>query len=208
MDATKRVLLVKRTPSGDDYFVCAEPSPDALMAVAGQLAASGGVGDQASAQAAASFGEAAASIGFRNASIQLMRDFLYRACEAVMNGVVDAIDPTTGQRLVDADGRAIINQEVVATVITRLDEIAVAIEGINALGGLGPVPLVAIGTNASTSTAKPDDTKTEGGTVSIEFSAATTRETSDIAPVAEQIYKIVELFFESGKSGGPLRETP
>src|SRR5215212_8716913 len=40
VDATQRFLLVKQMPDGK-ILVCAEPSPDAAMAVAAELAGSG-----------------------------------------------------------------------------------------------------------------------------------------------------------------------
>ncbi|MQX36147.1 hypothetical protein GHC57_06410 [Roseospira navarrensis] len=88
--------------------VCAEPSPDTLSAISSTLASareldvsglptgSEAAGAEASAaevgyrsQLARTLTEVAAELGSRNATIQLLRDGLYRACEAHMNGLID-----------------------------------------------------------------------------------------------------------------------
>src|SRR4051794_39125087 len=98
MDARQRVILsVDRTgPDGvKRRIVCAEPSPDTIAAAAASAGLSGGVSGipQAPTLAAdvagnAARSEQAAYIGARNATIQLLRDGLYRACEAYMNGAL------------------------------------------------------------------------------------------------------------------------
>jgi len=64
---------------------CAEPSPDALSA----LAASGGIAAEVfgkgKGQLQAAVAESAGSIGLRTQSIQLMRDAMFRLCEGYMN---------------------------------------------------------------------------------------------------------------------------
>ena len=76
-----------------DVFVCAEPSPDALSAITSNFAASlGGVfgpGEEVQGALASAFSEVAGELGKRNATIQLLRDGLYRQCEAYMNGLID-----------------------------------------------------------------------------------------------------------------------
>jgi hypothetical protein len=97
MDARQRTILsVERgEPPGSHRIVCAEPSPDALATIAASAGVSGGISGiipqlPGSADLAASFasGEQAAMIGARNSTIQLLRDGLYRACEAYMNGAL------------------------------------------------------------------------------------------------------------------------
>ncbi len=93
LDIKQRVVISKSgAPIGTDgkqafpAMVCAEPSPDALSAFA--AAAGGGlsVPERAAGSAAAALHEAAASVGLRTQSITLMRDTLYRLCEAYYNG--------------------------------------------------------------------------------------------------------------------------
>lgn len=77
-------------PAERDRIVCAEPSPDALSALAfgaGGTARQEGVGE---ASGSLSVSESAASIGLRTQSIQLLRDGMYRLCEGYMNGAITA----------------------------------------------------------------------------------------------------------------------
>lgn len=71
---------------------CAEPSPDALAAYAASL----GFGASAASRNAASLAQgmqsSAGSIGLRTQSITLMRDALYRMCEAASNGSLNSIE--------------------------------------------------------------------------------------------------------------------
>lgn len=83
LDVQQRLVVVN---SLNKY--CAEPSPDAIAAYAAAL----GIGASAAAKGSASVsgdGQAnAASVGLRTQSITLMRDALYRMCEAYANGGV------------------------------------------------------------------------------------------------------------------------
>lgn len=77
LNAKQRLVIAK--PFG---IVCAEPSPDALSAFAVSLGASTANPGKDAATLAAAFQTTAASIGLRTQSITLMRDALYRICEA------------------------------------------------------------------------------------------------------------------------------
>jgi hypothetical protein len=92
LDAKQRVVLSfasadKQGRTG--RYVCAEPSPDALSAMAASGALEAQVAGQGGGAASASLNEAVASIGLRTQTIQLLRDGLYRACEAYLNGAID-----------------------------------------------------------------------------------------------------------------------
>lgn len=65
--------------------VCAEPSPDALTSFAAALGAGGSLPNTGSAAVSGALTEAAGSIGLRTQSISLLRDALYRICEAYYN---------------------------------------------------------------------------------------------------------------------------
>lgn len=69
------------------HAVCAEPSPDALSAIA---ASQGILISKADFEAALNnaVSESASSIGLRTQSIQLMRDSMYRLCEAKLSGTI------------------------------------------------------------------------------------------------------------------------
>lgn len=83
------------------YITCAEPSPDVAMTVAKAFGASSSlsakglpanVEPKVAAAIAVSQAASVAQLGERLATIQLLRDGLYRACEAYANG---AISPLT-----------------------------------------------------------------------------------------------------------------
>ena len=83
LDAPQRVVFANK-----DGAVCAEPSPDALQAYAASLGASFSAPNKESAALATAFSENSASIGLRTQSITLMRDALYRICEAEHNKAI------------------------------------------------------------------------------------------------------------------------
>ena len=84
LDIQQRLLLVNEFGR-----YCSEPSPDALAAYAAAIGV--GSSDPTSATSAAASGQSsAASIGLRTQSITLMRDALFRMCEAFAN---DAVGP-------------------------------------------------------------------------------------------------------------------
>lgn len=87
LDASQRVVL-----SDKNGFACAEPSPDALQAFAAAIGAS--VADPVSKAASLSsaMNASAASIGLRTQSITLMRETLYRLCEAARNKSLSPVD--------------------------------------------------------------------------------------------------------------------
>lgn len=91
LDARQRVILVtdKGGPTGARRVVCAEPSPDVFAALVASGQISFGVKGIADAGAASTrLAETVATIARRTATTQLLRDGLYRACEAYMNGVI------------------------------------------------------------------------------------------------------------------------
>lgn len=93
IDAKQRVIAVSALKDKKSEYVrshlCAEPSPDALSALSAAVTASGSY-KEVGAQIAASISEVASNIGVRTQTIQLLRDAMYRLCEAHMNGALDA----------------------------------------------------------------------------------------------------------------------
>lgn len=79
-------------------MICAEPSPDVATAISRSfalgLAASAqtpeGVSAQGALQVSNSLAQSMAQLGERTATIQLLRDSLYRACEAYANGALSS----------------------------------------------------------------------------------------------------------------------
>lgn len=82
LDAPQRLAFAK------DNFICAEPSPDALQAYAQSFSGGFNIPGTATAQVAQAFATSAGSIGLRTQSITLMRDHLYRICEASYNNQI------------------------------------------------------------------------------------------------------------------------
>lgn len=72
-------------------IVCAEPSPDAMSAYAAEMAAKGGSEGKAYGELSAAMQESASFVGMRTASIQALRDYGYRICEAYMSGAINEI---------------------------------------------------------------------------------------------------------------------
>ncbi len=100
IDAKRRAIVSVQNPDPESYvdkefnkarraaFVCAEPSPDALATIT--AAFSGRIlGKQLRLSVARTIRETAKQLGTRNTTIQLLRDGLYRQCEAYMNGLID-----------------------------------------------------------------------------------------------------------------------
>ncbi|MBU0499562.1 MAG: hypothetical protein KJ558_13590 [Gammaproteobacteria bacterium] len=90
LDAKQRLKLVGNRSGHEGIRVtCTEPSPDALVAKAAVMAASGKVPNGADGGVSGGSSESAASIGFRDHTVQMLRDGYFRLCEAYMNGAVD-----------------------------------------------------------------------------------------------------------------------
>ena len=86
LDAQQRAII----QAGARY--CAEPSPDAMAAYAASLGLGGSLSGSDAVTATSALSSAAANIGLRTQSIQLMRDALYRLCEAVNNDQITKSD--------------------------------------------------------------------------------------------------------------------
>ena len=89
LDAQQRLVLVR----GKKY--CAEPSPDALASYAAALGLGLGKPGKGAGTVAQALQGNAASIGLRTQSITLMRDALYRICEANANGTLGDVGMAT-----------------------------------------------------------------------------------------------------------------
>lgn len=88
IDAKQRAIFANAN------FFCAEPSPDALSALAASNSIDLSTPEGTSVGQSFSIAEAAGAIGLRTQSIQLMRDHMYRLCEGYMSG---SISPTNFQ---------------------------------------------------------------------------------------------------------------
>ncbi len=119
IDATQRVVLVTHKGGGthDQFVVCAEPSPDAIVATFGAKATAKGSAPQGpSVELGGEISQTAKSIAVRTATIQLLRDGLYRACEAVINGMID--------------------KDEYHQILNGIGDVIIVLQGIDSLGGL------------------------------------------------------------------------
>ncbi len=98
-DATQRAIINTRThPSSrpgrvnPERIVCAEPSPDVASVVANSFAFSGNIFGKGNAAISADQATALAQLAERTVTVQLLRDQMYRACEAYANGAISATD--------------------------------------------------------------------------------------------------------------------
>jgi len=100
IDASQRAIysVTKKYPGGAQWQAfCAEPSPDALSALASSFAVDASVAEKALGMAISSQ-ESTASIGLRTQTIQILRDAMYRLCEGYASGALDNIGFTRMQR--------------------------------------------------------------------------------------------------------------
>ena len=90
MDAEQRVIIAVPITADDrrQLILCAEPSPDIMSEIGSGISIAGSVSEAQRVAFAQMFIEAAEQIGERNATIQLLRDGLYRQCEAYLNGLI------------------------------------------------------------------------------------------------------------------------
>lgn len=143
VDAKQRLVLVTHEggKSRDRKIVCAEPSPDALSATAAAASGAialpglGGGGDEQGGNASAARGETVASVAMRTQTIQLLRDGLYRACEAYLNGAID--------------------QHQYNIILLNIDKLMVVLLGVDGIAGTQNVAPVAINASANTSATAP-----------------------------------------------------
>lgn len=134
VDAKQRLVLVRDDPVTGGQMVCAEPSPDAIVAISAAFAAQGSgqqaTGENVKAAIGGGSSESAASIAMRTASVQVLRDGYYRLCEARMN---NAITPE------DYEG-----------VISEIGPFIATILAADAIGGMEQAPAVAISGGVAT----------------------------------------------------------
>lgn len=133
LSAEQRVFLSRNRAVADDppqRVTCAEPSPDALKAIAQSLSAQAQAAGYGGGGLSTSAAESAASIGLRTATIQLLRDGLYRICEAYANGALSEFG--------------------YALALSNFDEIMIRLISVEGLTGTVQAAQVVIGTSTTT----------------------------------------------------------
>lgn len=140
IDIKQRAILVKKKTTGTgadvktEVIACAEPSPDAMSAYATEFAAKADTPGKAAAELSSATQESAAFTGLRTQSIQLLRDSMYRMCEAYMNGA--------------------ITKEQYDILARRYQKHTVALLAIEQLTGTIKSPAITISTSGSAETAR------------------------------------------------------
>jgi len=128
IDAKQRAIIVVKQKDTNKIVVCAEPSPDALSAYATQLALEGKIPEKAALKLAGSSQEGTSYIGLRTQSIQLLRDAMYRNCEAYANGALDKVQYGIASRRYQRSMVALLAIEQLTGAI-RVPPIAITTEG-------------------------------------------------------------------------------
>ena len=172
VDAKQRlVIAIERKMPGEAQgktIVCAEPSPDAFRA----LAASGGANVALAGKEIGGSGgmaEHAGALAMRTQTIQLLRDGLYRACEAYMNG---AIDEGMYQR-----------------IIAGYDEVLITLVALEGMGRQPVGPLPSLGTKSAGNQTNPAASGETGGTGSSTSGSAESIATTTVVPQGTVIEK-------------------
>lgn len=127
-------------------IICAEPSPDAMSAYAAEMAAKGGTVGKATGELSGAMQESSAYVGMRTASIQALRDYGYRICEAYMSGGINEIQ--------------------YESLLRRYQKNLVVLFAIEQLSGVNRVPTIALvsqgGTEQPDSSGQKDANAGEG----------------------------------------------
>jgi hypothetical protein len=179
LDAKQRLVITGHNSDGNNV-VCAEPSPDALVAQAAVLSASGKYnagekGPEASGGAGVGIQESAASIGIRTQNIQILRDGYYRLCESYLNGA--------------------ISEKEYHDVVTNLDTFIIVALAVDGLGNTKAAPNVALGSGTvNYGAAAGTDTASATGAIGAATSefhdaAAAGNATDKTAPAIAQIVR-------------------
>ncbi|MCX7383333.1 MAG: hypothetical protein NT133_18395 [Alphaproteobacteria bacterium] len=126
LDAPQRLVFTNR--KGE---VCAEPTPDALQAYASALGAGVSAPSQGAASIAGALQTSSGSIGLHTQSITLMRDNLYRICEAGYNGQLNNTD--------------------IVQMLQRSQDLTLGVLAIEQLTGAVKAPQLRLGGNAQAS---------------------------------------------------------
>lgn len=138
VDAKQRgVYSVSKVDAKGNFIwkgVCAEPSPDAISALASALGLDINVADKGTLGVSNSLSEGVGTLGVRTAAIAALRDIMYRNCEAYALGGISDLGIETLQR--------------------RFQSTMVAILAIEQLTGAVRAPSLTVKSNASAGNAE------------------------------------------------------
>jgi len=133
LDSQQRLLVVNAIGK-----YCAEPSPDAMAAFAAAAGIDASAPTQDAVSAAGSMSSSAASLGLRTQSITLMRDALYRMCEAYGNKMLSGPQVMTLlSRSQDLTAVILATEQLTGTVVAQQAALSVTASAGAALSGGG-----------------------------------------------------------------------
>lgn len=209
-DAKQRIVWTRKTSTGQT-ILCAEPSPDVAQAfseamkLAATLSASNKTpeGSEQKVDASGEFGRsyagAVAELGQRLAVIQLLRDEMYRACEAYANGALTKVSYTLKLARLDKKMATLLTSEIAAGALNRP---SAAIDSSSTVEGVDQASLKKAKEDLI---AKIDDMKnTGGGTEPAE--ARKTALDAQRKAVGEDVDKLVNLSPASLSSGATVHK--
>ncbi len=183
LDAKQRLVLTSQARGHQE--VCAEPSPDAIVAVSAAFAGQGSgdlaTGENIKAAISGGSSETAASIALRTATVQVLRDGYYRLCEGYMNQAFDS--------------------EQYANVLAEIGPFIATVSAVDAIGGQVHPPAVAISGGATTAGASggagADSTVKSVAGAGIRIEAITAEDGTEAAKVASrQVAAIVARYLQ------------
>lgn len=105
---------------------CAEPSPDAISALAATLGVNLNVADEGELALSQAISEGVGNIGVRTVAIQALRDMMYRNCEAYASGGITTFGLETLQRRFQSTMIAILAIEQLTGAVKSPDIIIVS----------------------------------------------------------------------------------
>jgi hypothetical protein len=181
IDAKQRLVIVnddggpKTLGSPGRRIACAEPSPDALVAQAAALSANLTTPKAVNAAIGAANTEAAASIGLRTQTIQILRDGYYRICEAYMNGSIGKDD--------------------YKKVLLGVDEFITVVAAIETIGGTVVPPAVSITAGKPTTAANPQGATADAPAPEVNVQEVIQAEGTVSRYQAAAIAKVVDSYF-------------
>lgn len=176
-DARQRFIV--SSPKSKDRIICAEPSPDVMAALSLAIAASAKVEGKGGGQVSSSLSESVAAIGLRTATIQLLRDGLYRACEAYQNGA--------------------LNEFGYALILNHFDDVMLKMMSIEGITSMRPAAQVAIGTKGTAKAAGDGNTDVSSESKSAIFDRPTVNKFN-----AQEIAALGTPLMEMSKGDGAI----
>lgn len=188
LDGKQRMIVAIEKGKDKQKVVCAEPSPDALVGIAASASAGLGLAGKGNLDVAGSLAEAVQTVGKRTQTIQLLRDGLYRACEAYMNGAI-----SKGEYKV---------------LLSRIDDFAVVLVALDGITGGLNVPATALRPETKSSSGAKKSGSGNGDAEAAEADANVTSETKAGAEPptmpdiqisgenAKEVVKIIKLYLQ------------